>query len=278
MIRYSAIISDGSFPCNTAVLQGDTKTVFRLAKEAGYDCVQLTIRDCSDYSTEELRMLSEKYGIAISAMATGRVYTVDGYSMASSDEENRLSCVTRLCELADLSASIGRPAIVIGAVRGRYADASSEEEYHRQFDKSMRAIVKYCEKLDVPVILEVNELAESEAYIDPEETLRYVESFHSPCLHMYLDTMHLYNEGLDIAEAIRLYGRHSWQIDISGEGRTSPLDSRIDFAKVAEAICSSGFQGTLAFEMSPSPPEDSARKSLAYIRQLMEQASSSCKA
>ena len=70
MIRYSAIISDGSFPCNTAILQGDLETVFRQAKEAGYDCVQLTIRDRSDYSVEELRALSAKYSIAISAMAT----------------------------------------------------------------------------------------------------------------------------------------------------------------------------------------------------------------
>ena len=272
MLRYSAVVSDGSFPSNTAVLQGDMGTVFRQAKEAGYDCVQLTIRDRSDYSAEELRMLSAKYGVTISAMATGRIYSVDGYSMASSDEQTRQTCVERLCDLADFSASIGCPAIVIGAVRGRYADAPSENVYYQQFDKSLRALVEYCERIDVPVILEVIERAESEAYTDPAETLRYVESIHSPCLHMYLDTMHLYNEGIDIAEAIRMYGPHSWQIDISGENRTSPMDSAIDFSKVAEAIRASGFQGTLAFEMPPSPPEGSARKSLEYIRQLIEQA------
>ena len=270
MIRYSAIISDGSFPCNTAILQGDLETVFRQAKEAGYDCVQLTIRDRSDYSVEELRALSAKYSIAISAMATGRIYSVDGYSMASSDEQNRQTCVGRLCELADFSASIGHPAIVIGAVRGRYADAPSTEEYYRQFDKSLRSLVSYCEKSSVPVILEVIERAESEAYTDPAETLRYVERIHSPCLHMYLDTMHLYNEGLDVSETIRQYGKHSWQIDISGENRTAPMDSVIDFHAVAEAIRASGFQGTLTFEMPPSPPEGSAGKSLEYIRQLME--------
>lgn len=270
MIRYSAIVSDGSFPCGTAILQGDMGTVFRQAKEAGYDCVQLTIRDRSDYSADELRALSAEYGVTISAMATGRVYTVDGYSMASSDERNRQTCVERLCDLADFSASIGRAAIVIGAVRGRYADAPSEAAYHRQFDKSLREVAAYCERLDVPVILEVIERAESEAYTDPAETLRYVETIHSPCLHMYLDTMHLYNEGMDVAETIRRYGRHSWQIDISGENRTAPMCSVIDFAKVADAIRASGFHGTLAFEMPPSPPKGSAQKSLEYIRRLMD--------
>ena len=270
MIRYSAIIADGGFPCNTAILQGETRTVFRQAKEAGYDCVQLTIRDRSDYSAGELRALSAEYGLRISAMATGRVYSVDGYSMASADEANRRACVERLCGLADFAARIGRPALVVGAVRGRYADAPSEADYYRQFDRSLRELVAYCGKLGVTVILEVIERAESEAYCDPEETKRYVESFRSPNLRMYLDVMHLHNEGWDVAEAIRRYGRFSSQIDISGENRTTPMDSALDFAEIANAIKDSGFDGVLAFELPPAPPEDSAKKSLAFIRGLLE--------
>ena len=268
MIRYSAIISDGSFPCKTAILQGDMETVFRQAKEAGYDCVQLTIRDRSDYSVETLRKLSARYGIAISAMATGRIYSVDGYSMGSSDEQNRQTCVKRLCELADFSVLIGHPAIVVGAVRGRYADAGSPEAYYRHFDKSLRSLVEYCERLEVPVILEVIERAESEAYVDPEETLRYVERVDSPVLHMYLDIMHLYSEGLDIVETIQRYGRYSWQIDVPGENRTAPMNSVLNFSRITKAIQESGFDGTLTFEM---PPECSAKESLEYIQQLMNQ-------
>ena len=266
MIRYSAIISDGSFPCNTAILQGDMETVFRQAKEAGYDCVQLTIKDRSDYSVETLRELSTRYGITISAMATGRIYSVDGYSMGSSDEQNRQTCVKRLCELADFSVLIGHPAIVVGAVRGRYSDAGFPEAYYRQFDKSLLSLVEYCERLEVPVILEVIERSESEAYVDPEETLRYVERVDSPILHMYLDIMHLYSEGLDIVETIRRYGRYSWQIDVSGEKRMAPMNSVLDFSKITKAIQESGFDGMLTFEM---PPEYSAKESLEYIRRLM---------
>ena len=151
-------------------------------------------------------------------------------------------------------------------MRGRYADASSPEAYYRQFDKSLRSLVEYCERLEVPVILEVIERAESEAYVDPEETLRYVEKVHSPVLHMYLDIMHLYSERLNIIETIRRYGKHSWQIDVSGENRTAPMNSTLDFSNITKAIQESGFEGTLTFEM---PPECSAKKSLEYIRGLM---------
>ncbi len=269
MIRTSAIIADGSFPCATAVLQGSCSRTFRQAKEAGYDCVQLTIRDVSDYDVLECRRLMEQYGLSISAMATGRVYTVDGLSMGSSDEENRAACVQRLKELADFSCKIGKPAVVIGAVRGLYRDALSPEEYHRQFDRSVQEILDYCEPLGVPVILEADDHLEADAFCDPKETWEYVQSFHSPVFHMYLDTMHLFNEGLDAAEVIRIYGKDIYSIDISGENRLSPVLSKMDFRRIAEAVRESGFQGVLTFEIPPSPPENSAEQSLDFIKQLL---------
>ena len=269
MIRTSAIIADGSFPCVTAVLQGPCAQTFRQAAETGYECVQLTIRDVSDYDAEECRSLMKQYSLSVSAMATGRVYTVDRLSMGSSDEENRLACVQRLQELADFSCEIGKPAVVIGAVRGLYKDAESPEAYHRQFDRSVRELLDYCEPLGVPVILEADDHLEADAFCDPQETLEYVRSFHSPVFHMYLDTMHLYNEGLDAAEVIRTYGKDIFSIDISGENRISPVLSQMDFPGIAEAIRMSGFDGVLTFEIPPSPPENAARESLAYIKRFL---------
>lgn len=269
MIRTSAIISDGTFPCRTAILQGPCEETFRAARELGYDAVQLTICSPADYDTAQLRYLMKVYSLSISAMATGRVYTVDGLSMGSSDETNCTACVNRLKELADFAVPLGRPAIVIGAVRGLYRDASSTEEYYRQFDRSLRELTAYCEPLSVPVILEADDHLEADSYLDPAETLAYVERIGSPCLHMYLDTMHLFNEGLDPAESILRFGKYSWSIDISGEDRCSPMDSAMDFPAIARAIRASGFDGFLTFEMPPAPPENNARESLAYLRKLL---------
>lgn len=269
MIRMSAIIADGTFPCNTAVLQGPCAQTFRQARENGFDCVQFTIRDVTDYDVSECRELMDRYSLTVSAMATGRVYTVDGLSMGSSDEQNRRACVERLCSMADLSCKLGKPAIVIGAVRGLLKDAGSPEEYYRQFDKSMRELVAYCEPLGVPVILEADDHLEADTYLDPEETLRYVNAVRSPVLRMYIDTMHLYNEGLDVPAAIRTYGKEVFSIDIGGENRTAPMLSKMDFRAIAEAIRESGFDGVLTFEIPPAPPENAAGKSLAYIKGLL---------
>ena len=272
MIRTSAIIADGTFPCSTAVLQGSAEDCFRKAREAGYDCVQLTMRDVSDYPPEECRALMEKYSLSLSAIATGQVYLADGLSMGDGDEERRRACVERLCRIAAYSAALGAPALVIGAVRGRFSDAASPEEYRRALDKSMGELLSCCESLGVPVILESFNHLDSDVCNRPEETLRYVRSFDSGVFHMYLDTMHLSVEGLDIPETILRYGKDAYSIDISGEDRRSPLLSRLDWPAIARAICASGFDGTLTFELAPAPPEDSAGKSLAYIKALLRDA------
>ena len=281
MVLFSAIIADGSFPCGTAILQGPCPETFRQAKEIGYDAVQLTIRDVTDYSASELNMLMQEYGLVVSAMATGRVYTVDGLSMGSSNEENRKACVERLCSLASFSSQLvwpadalspsgfRHPALVIGAVRGLYRDAASPEEYYRQFDRSLREVVSFCEPLGVPVILEADDHLEADAYCDPAETLSYVKGIGSSALRMYLDTMHLYNEHLDPALIIREYGETSFSIDISGEDRKGLTETRMDFAGIASAIRESGFSGFLTFEMTPSPPEDNARLSLKRMKELL---------
>ncbi|MDD6212861.1 MAG: sugar phosphate isomerase/epimerase [Clostridiales bacterium] len=271
-MKFSAIYADGSFPCNTAVLQGALESCMEAASQYGYDGIQLTIRDTSDYSVDELKGWMEKYHLSLSALATGRVYTVDGLSMGHGNEENRRACVERMFRLADFSEQLGCPALVIGAVRGCLQDAPTPEIYYQQFDRSVRELVAYCEPKNIPVILEVNDHNETDVYCDPAETSAYVAQVNSPCFYMYLDTMHIYYEGQDPAEVISRYGKESFQVDISGEERKAPMDSVIDFQAVAKALKTSGFDGWVSFEIPPSTPEDSAKYSLEYIREKLAEA------
>ncbi len=241
------------------------KEVFAKASQAGYDGVQLTIRDVTDYDLEEMKSLMQEYNLTISAMATGRMYTVDGLSLGAGDEAVRQAAVERMCRLADFSVELGcRPALVIGANRGLTKDAATPEEYYAQFDKSILEMLSYCRPLNVPVILEVNDHLETDVYYDLEETMAYVRKVNDPGLIAYLDTMHLYYEGLDPAEVIRTYGKESYQIDISGENRLAPMDSVMDFAEIMKAVKDSGFDGWLTFEIPPEPPVE-----LEYIKGLL---------
>ena len=266
---YSAIVSDT--PGSTAILSGSVRENFRRASEAGYDAVQLTICKASDYDLSEVLSLMKEFRLSVSALATGRVYMVDGLSMGSDQEGNRSACVRRMCELADFCAAVGGAGLVVGAVRGLFRDAASPEAYYAAFDRSLREICAYCEPIGVPVMLESDDHLEADAYCDPAETLSYVRAIGSPVLHMYLDIFHLVNEGMEPVSVIREYGRSSWQIDISGEKRLSPVESSLNFREILQAVRDSGFEGVFAFEIPEAPPEDSAVKSLAYVKKIYEE-------
>lgn len=265
-MKYTATVTDGSFPSNSAVIQAPVREAFAMAKAAGYDGLQLTIRDTTDYDIGELQSLIKETGLAVTALATGRIYSIDHMSLGAGQESVRQGAVERMKKIAAWSVPLGCPGLVIGAVRGNYSDAESIDRYMSQLEKSVREIVAFCEPLKVPVILEAIDRNESRAFCDPEETRKFVEKIGSPYFHMYLDTMHLYREHYDVPRCLREYAPCAFQIDISGEDRKPPMESEINFRDAIHAIVASGYSGILNFEI---PAEQDKPVSLEYIRKLV---------
>lgn len=123
----------------------------------------------------------------------------------------------------------------------------------------------------MPVILEAIDHFEADAYCDPAETLQYVEEINSPILYMYLDILHLLNEGKNIPATIRQFAGRAYQIDLSGENRCAPMASSLDYREIAKAIKESDFKGILSLEHLPQPPEDAAAESLRFIKGLLSE-------
>jgi sugar phosphate isomerase/epimerase len=262
-MKYAVIISDGTFPCNTAPLQGPLEDCFRRAAELGFDGVQLTVKDPQELDPAELNALCRQYGLCVSGLATGQIYTKDGFGMGCGEETRRKTAVRRLSQWLDVAAEIGHPSLIIGAVRGRLADAPTPAIYYRQFRKSMEELVAHAEQKKTPVILEVNDTRETEIYCDPDETFALVNSFHSPYCSMYLDTMHLAYEQYDLTAVLEKYALQVPQIDISGEDRCAPYQSSIDFAHGMVLLKKLEYPGWLTFEIRP---DSDLQRALAYIR------------
>ncbi|WP_194608498.1 sugar phosphate isomerase/epimerase family protein [Clostridium vitabionis] len=266
---YSTVVTRETIPCGIAMFQGTEEEIFRKAEKAGYTGIQLTIRTPGDYSLEKLKKLSRETRIQVTGLATGTVYTMDGLGLGCEREELRQGAVERMKALAEMCAELGGAQLIVGAVRGWYRDASSREVYDEQFEKSLRELMAFADLRKVPVILEWIDHKESDVFNDPEAILALIRKIGSPNLYMYLDTLHIYNEGECIPEAILRYGKMVPQIDISGEKRLPPMKSGIDFEKVCRAVRESGFDGVLLMEFHKEKPED-AEESLAMLRGYLE--------
>lgn len=267
---YSAIITNGKIKCGTAVFDEAPAVSIPKAAEMGFNGLQLTIGARKDYNVPELKKLCEEYGMKVTALATGRVYTEYGFSMGSGDEENRGDSVAALCNLADLCAELGGAALIIGACRGKTSDAPSPEIYHRQFAESLKEVCRYCAPIGVPVYFELIDYLESDCCNKLPEMLSYLKKTGAPNLFMYLDTMHLYYEKEDICAVFTEYGAKVPQVDISGEKRLFPTESAIDFTGALSALKASGFDGILTFEIDAAGKPEKLAENLAFVRGLME--------
>lgn len=269
-MKSSVVVADGTFPINIAPLLGPIEEVARRAAEIGYDAIALTVQNPETIEVERIQAACQKYGIAVAALATGRVYTVDGFSLGSGDEENRLEAVNRMFGFADICTKLGGAKLVIGAIRGWTKDAGGRENYEKQFRKSLESIVSKAEAVGIKVVLEAISYIDSDAYCTIAETAEYIRSFHSPALQLQLDSIHLYNNGeKDFYHEILKAGDLVGQVDISDVDRMAPDGKHFDFPLLLKALHEVNYQDYLLSEYRAAPPENAAKVGLDYIKTLI---------
>lgn len=269
-MKTSVIIADGTFPCATAPLQGPLEATISEAARIGYDAVQLTLNRPSEIDPDEIMGLADRYGIKISALATGRGYSVDGLSLGCGEEEGRQKAVERMKAHVDLAEKLGGAMVIIGAIRGWSTDAPTRDEYFRQLHRSIEELAAYAEPKQIVLILEANDHLETDAYITIKDTAEYIRRLNSQSLKLQIDTMHMFYEKEEIYHQILEYKELIYQVDISGEDRSCPDGARFDYPLLLQALKEIGYDGYLAFEYRPEPPQNTAQEGYEYIRSLIK--------
>jgi len=252
-MKTTVVTADGTFACNTAPVQGDLETIFRRAAAIGFDGVQLTVEDAATVDVDQVRELTVRYGLEVSAIATGRIYSHAGHSFGDEDEAGRSEAVRMMKAHVDLAKALGGSTyVIVGAVRGEYRNASTPEIYYARFHKSMDELMAYAEAEEITVIMEATDATESEAYCGVLETADYIRSFNSQYLGLQLDTMHMRRAGQDIA-LIPQVADVLVQVDISGEARRNPAEDDFDYDGLMGILERIDYRGWLTFEHMGDP-------------------------
>ena len=273
-MKKTVVTADGTFFSDTAPIQGSYEKVFKKAADTGFDAVQITVDRAEAVPVRELISLCEKYGLQISAMATGRIYSVFGYSLGMEDEKRRRVAVSMMNELSDVASKLGAcgftPYLIVGAVRGKFKDASSPEIFMKQFHKSMDEVVSYAASRGVTVIIEAIETQESEAYRDITETAEYIRAMKTPYLKLQIDTMHMRRESQSFNQVIAA-GDVLVQTDLSGDERRCPADDDYDYQGLIRTLKEIDYQGWLTFEYRSDKRPDAAEAGYEFIDKLIKE-------
>lgn len=269
-MKTSVVIADPNFLGNTAPLKGSYDIVMRAAAEIGFDAVQLTVNRPDEISPKQVFDTAQKFNLAISSIATGLAYSVDGLSLGSESEENRKAATVRMKQHIDLAQKIGNPRVIIGAIRGHAKNCSSREKYEKQFRKSVEELITYADPRQIDIIFEANDHLETDAYLTIKETAEFIKEYNSPHFLLQLDTMHMLYENQHPYQDVIPYADLIAQIDISDENRMAPDGKHFDFPLLMKTLQEINYKDYLVFEYRPHPPQNAAKMGFDYIKALMQ--------
>ena len=254
-------------------LRGSIEEVCAVAKDSGYDALELHVRDPKRYDPEAIRTVTERFGLPVCAVANGMEYTVSGLSLIDDDADRRKAATLRLQEHADFAAALGAK-LIVGIMRGNIPKGAPSDVYVRRFAGALTDICAYAQARGADVVLESIMRYINNYLCGVPETMDFITSLGCRNLSLHLDTHSMAVEEKDLAASIRYCrGKPLGYVHYSDNNRLYPGGGALDFKAMTHALMDIGYDGYITVECLPVPnPEESARRGLCYMKNIAEAA------
>jgi sugar phosphate isomerase/epimerase len=231
-----------------APLKGSLEDTIGRASAIGFDAVQLTINRPSEFDLKSAQAALRAFQMKVSSIATGGAYAIDHLSLGHKDECRRCAAVTRMKEHIDLAKELGGADVVVGLIRGTYADCDSKDEYMGQYRKSLRECIAHAEHQQIRIVHEAIGRYDSDVLKTIRENIVFIAEFSSRSFRLQIDTHHMDLEETNFYEAVLEANGLVAQVDISDVKRTYPDGKKFDFPKLIDALKKINYEDHLVFE------------------------------
>jgi sugar phosphate isomerase/epimerase len=270
MFRYGVSAALEALPESQPVtLRGPIEELCRLAKEIGYDALELHVRDPKRCDTKEIRAAAEAYGLSICAAANGMEYTVGGLSLIDDDPDKRERAIARVFEHIDFVSQLGA-LLIVGIMRGNVPRGEPVQSCLGRFAEALGRICDYAAQKRVSVVLE-SILRYINNYLNSvPETMDFITALGYANLALHLDTHSMALEEKNLKASI-LYCKDKplGYVHYSDNNRFYPGGGALNFAELTGALLDIGYCGFITVECLPFPSaEESARRGLAYMKHI----------
>ena len=274
MFRYGISAAFEELPESQPVtLRGSIEEICRIAKETGYDALELHVRDPGRYDAGKIRSVAKQHGLSICAAANGMEYTIGGLSLIDDDPGKQEQAIARVFEHVDFAAGLGA-RLIAGIMRGNIPRGKPASVYVDRFAKALNRICDYAAEKQVPVVLE-SILRYINNYLNSvPQTMDFITALGHKNLSLHIDTHSMALEEKNLKESI-LYCKNKplGYVHYSDNNRMYPGGGAVDFKELTHALMDIGYEDYITIECLPYPsPEESARRGLSYLKSIVNAA------
>lgn len=201
---------------------------FELAKQIGFDCMELLNEFQNNYPMYSQNGLQEIKKLAIASAI--KIESVHGFY------EKTESYVTKLKQLIRQSAFIGAKTILIPFFNENILKNKEDKDFARgQISKTLAL----CKKLNICLGVETE--------MEANKLLEFIKSFEHPCVGVYYDIGNMASMEVNIPREIKLFGEFIFGVHIkdrlANRGKTVPIGTGCaDFKNTFIALKEIGYE------------------------------------
>jgi sugar phosphate isomerase/epimerase len=252
------------------VLTGSLDEICATAVEWGYDGIEFFPDPERVPAPEELERAAWASGCLVPVVDSGRMLP-QGLTLLDPEHEGRERALDAFERMLELAGAVGG-AVNMGGSRGNAPAGWPAADVERLAEEVFLRLAGAAERSDSRILLEPT--GDYTSYITTvAETTAWAERIGSPAFGTMLDTYQLaeaessVEEGIraakGLADHIHLYDPSRWPPGVLAER------DRLDWPRIVRVLVEERFSGTGAVVLVPEgDPEEPARRSLAYLRDL----------
>jgi len=233
-----------------SLFAGDLEKTFSIAKELGFDGIEISVADSKEISVSELRDLVNKYQINISAIATGGAAVRDGLIFSSPDESIRQSAVQRTKNHIDFASQFNA-VVVIGLIKGWVIGNYSQSEDY--ITECLKECNEYAKEKNIDISLEPINRFQEDFFHSILDCKKYLDKVQFSNVKMMIDTFHMNIEDADMWGNIRQAKNYIIHVHYSDSNRLAPGMGHFDFLKMTKVLKEINYFGYISAEILPVP-------------------------
>lgn len=237
----------------------DTNAVMDLAVQAGFDTLELNFQESGplglNAKKDEVKAiadLAEKKGLKLPSFATGLFWK---YSLTNPDPEVREKGKAIVRKMLEVASVLGADTILV--VPGVVDDNTT---YRQAWDRALGALKELAPEAETAKVNIGVENVWNKFLLSPLEYVRFIDEIGSDWVGSYFDVGNVVINGypdqwiteigsrlkkIHVKDFSRGIGNHSGFVPL--------LQGDVPWPRVAKALMSVGYQGSLTAELSPYP-------------------------
>ena len=245
------------------------KQGFALARETGFDAVELFLPGPQAFTVREIQSLSQLHGLGIAAVGTGAGMVKHGLSLTDPSPENRASALDFVRAMIAFGGQLGAP-VILGSMQGKSGNGTPRDQALEWLAAALRIAGREAAAYGVPFLYEPLNRYETNLINRLGDAHSFIQSHALENVALLADLFHMNIEETDIAAALRNAAGHIGHVHYADSNRRAMGFGHTDPKPVIAALTDIGYAGYLSAEIFPIPDAlTAARQTIQSIHSIL---------